>query len=176
MEQNDIQEQVEEVEVVKVKNARPKKVKEPKEPKPMGRPRKTPEELEAAKEARKLRRIINREKQREGLPPVKIGRPRTRPIPEPREPKKRGPKPKADPISKAKEYYSAYYHAKLCKPTQCQMCGGLFCSRNSLLSHQAKNRNCFIIRLIKNTENREIDLPEIPETTQNYLDRHVDYK
>jgi hypothetical protein len=50
MEQNDIQEQVEEVEVVKVKNARPKKVKEPKEPKPMGRPRKTPEELEAAKE------------------------------------------------------------------------------------------------------------------------------
>ena len=165
MEQNDIQEQVEEVEVVKVKNARPKKVKEPKEPKPMGRPRKTPEE----KEEQRLKKLAEKAL----LPPVKIGRPRTRPIPEPREPKKRGPKPKADPISKAKEYYSAYYHAKLCKPTQCQMCGGLFCSRNSLLSHQAKNRICFIKRLIKNMENVEIDIPVIPETTQNYLDRNL---
>ena len=161
--------------LVKGKKGRPRTrpVQEPKEPKPIGRPKKTPEELEEAKEARKARRIINREKKREGLPPAKIGRPRTVPIREPREPKKRGPKPKADPISKMKECYSAYYHAKLCKPTKCEVCGWMFSSRNSLLIHQANNRNCFIIRLIKHMENDEHFLPEIPETTQNYLDRNL---
>ena len=72
-----------------------------------------------------------------------------------------------------KEYYSAYYHAKLCKPTKFEVCGGMFSSRNTLLIHQANNRNCFIIRLIKNIENDEHSLPEIPETTQNYLDRNL---
>ena len=72
-----------------------------------------------------------------------------------------------------KEYYSAYDHAKLCKPTKCEVCGGMFSSRNSLLIHQANNRNCFMIRLIKTIENDEKFLPEIPETTQNYVGRNL---
>ena len=58
----------------------------------MGRPRKTPEETEEQR--------FNKLAEKALLPPAKIGRPRTRPIQEPREPKKRGPKPKADPISR----------------------------------------------------------------------------
>ena len=82
---------------------------------------------------------MNRKK---GRPPIPEEEKKAK-IKEPTEPQPKGRKPKQDPISYTKEYYKNYYHEKLVKPHQCEICKGTFCSRITLLKHQKKNKKLY---------------------------------